>query len=218
MRGTTPILVLLTLGAIAWVWLLLAPDEGRPDAAPQPIAEPAQEAAVEEATPVAATIPGATIIPGTIEREPDGDTVADGQWVFAGSGTKEDPYEVDWDLLAGASETFVPRLGERGIPQRIAMLNGKWVRISGYIAFPLVQTETEELLVLLNQWDGCCIGIPPTPYDAVEVKLRHVVENTKRHTIRYGAVTGIFRIDPYVVEKWLVGLYLMESATLETEL
>ena len=32
--------------------------------------------------------------------------------------------------------------------------------------------EVNEALVMLNQWDGCCIGVPPTPYDAVEVRLR----------------------------------------------
>jgi hypothetical protein len=98
------------------------------------------------------------------------------------------------------------------------MLDGAHVRISGYIAFPLIVTEASECLVMLNQWDGCCIGVPPSPYDAIEVKLSVPTDNSRRHVVRVGTLEGVFRIDPYVVEKWLVGLYLLESATLDTEL
>ncbi len=162
-------------------------------------------------------IKGATVRPGRLE-EKDGAIVADGKYTIKGSGTAERPYEVSWELLMSASDTFIPRLGERQIPQRIAMLDGTHIRISGYIAFPLIVTEASECLVMLNQWDGCCIGVPPSPYDAIEVKLSAPADNSRRHIVRVGTVEGIFRIDPYVVEKWLVGLYLLESATLDTEL
>lgn len=162
-------------------------------------------------------IKGATVRAGRLE-EKDGAILADGKYTIKGSGTAERPYEVSWELLMSASDTFIPRLGEKQIPQRIAMLDGAHIRISGYIAFPLIVTEASECLVMLNQWDGCCIGVPPSPYDAIEVKLAAPADNSRRHIVRVGTVEGIFRIDPYVVEKWLVGLYLLESATLDTEL
>ncbi|MFZ9882445.1 MAG: hypothetical protein ACO3QC_13715, partial [Phycisphaerales bacterium] len=112
----------------------------------------------------------------------------------------------------------VPRLGEKAIPARIAFLSGKRVRISGYLAFPLIAPTASECLVMLNQWDGCCIGIPPTPYDAVEVKLAEELKGWRKHTINFGAVEGTFKVDPYLVENWLVGLYLLEGARINREL
>jgi len=162
-------------------------------------------------------VKGATVRPGRLV-EKDGAILADGKYTIKGSGTAESPYEVSWELLMSSADTFIPRLGEKQIPQRVAMLDGAHVRISGYIAFPLIVTEASECLVMLNQWDGCCIGVPPSPYDAIEVKLSAPADNSRRHVVRVGTLQGIFRIDPYVVEKWLVGLYLMESATLDTEL
>ena len=163
------------------------------------------------------TIKDAKVRPGRLV-EKDGAISADGKFVIQGKGTKESPYEVSWELLMSASDTYIPRLGENEIPQRIAMLNGAYVRISGFIAFPLIVTESSECLVMLNQWDGCCIGVPPSPYDAIEVKLVTPADNSKRHIVRVGTLEGIFHIDPYVFEKWLVGLYTMDNATLSTEM
>ena len=162
-------------------------------------------------------IKDAKVRPGRLV-EKDGEISADGKFVIQGKGTKESPYEVTWELLMSASDTYIPRLGEKEIPQRIAMLNGAYVRISGFIAFPLIVTESSECLVMLNQWDGCCIGVPPSPYDAIEVKLVTPADNSKRHIVRVGTLEGVFHIDPYVVEKWLVGLYTMDKATLSTEM
>ena len=164
-----------------------------------------------------ARIEDASVKAGMLKQE-DGEIVADGNFIIRGSGTKDDPYEVSWDLLQSSSNTYVPRLGEKVIPQRIAMLHGKWVTIAGYIAFPIVSTEADELLAMLNQWDGCCIGVPPSPYDAVEVKLAAPVEVGLKHQIRFASITGIFRVQPYVMERWLVGLYLMDDATLSQDM
>jgi len=162
-------------------------------------------------------INGATVRPGRLV-EKDGAILADGKYLIRGAGTAESPYEVSWELLMSASDTFIPRLGEREIPQRIALLNNAHVRVSGYIAFPLIVTEATECLVMLNQWDGCCLGVPPSPYDAIEVKLSAAEDNSKRHVVRVGTLEGVLRIDPYVVEKWLVGLYTMDNGVLSTEL
>ncbi|MSR18370.1 MAG: hypothetical protein EXS00_04240 [Phycisphaerales bacterium] len=189
---------------------------GAPNAVHAPDAAPSTPA--KSPPPARGTVPGATIIPSKLEVQADGSTLADGKWTFHGDGSKENPFELNWDYLMSAGDTFIPRLGERLIPERIAMMQGQWVRISGYVAFPLIATESDELLCMLNQWDGCCIGVPPTPYDAIEVALTSAVDSSKRHTIRYGTVTGILRIEPYIVEKWLIGLYLMDEANLHTEM
>lgn len=132
-----------------------------------------------------------------------------------GSGTPDDPLEISWDLLVSAQQAYSPREGRRIIPQRIAALDGQHVRITGYIAFPLLAESPDECLVMLNQWDGCCIGVPPTPYDAVEVRLREPATGDAR-LATYGTVRGVMRVEPYLVGDFLVGLYVLEEATLST--
>ncbi|MFM1823079.1 MAG: hypothetical protein RI967_1345 [Planctomycetota bacterium] len=188
-----------------------------------PSAEPARPAIPEGAAlaafePDIPAIPHAEILPSTFARLPDGAIAVDDAWTVRGDGSAEKPYEVSWEFLASAQEDYAPRLGEKKLPARIAFLSGKHVRISGYLAFPLVAPTASECLVMLNQWDGCCIGIPPTPYDAIEVKLAGAIKGWQRHSINFGAVEGLFKVEPYLVENWLVGLYLLEGAKIDTEL
>ncbi len=192
-----------------------APDNRKssPASAQAPPAQPGETLSIG----MDAKIEGATVKPGRLVRK-EGAIVADGKYTIRGNGTKESPYDISWDLLMSASDTFIPRLGEKQIPQRVAMLHNAYIRVNGYIAFPLVATETSECLVMLNQWDGCCIGVPPSPYDAIEVKLVIPTDNSVRHQVRVGTLEGVFHVDPYVVERWLVGLYTMDGATLSTEM
>lgn len=157
-------------------------------------------------------IAGYAVTPSGIEIQPDGSLLLDARFPLEGKGTKDDPYKLTWDLLISADQTFAPRKGLKTIPERIAMLDGKWVEITGYTAFPLQMQEPNELLVMLNTWDGCCIGVPPTPYDAVEVMLDKPVEGEARFAY-YGTIRGVMSVDPYIVGEWLVGLYLIDGAT-----
>ena len=59
-------------------------------------------------------------------------------------------------------------------------------------------------------------GVPPTPYDAIEVKLKSAAKGDDRLRVS-GSVTGILRVDPYLVKDWLVSLYLMDDAELKVE-
>ena len=173
---------------------------------------------LDSLTPEIPTIVHAEILPSRFVKLADGDISVDDAWTVRGAGTNESPYEVSWEYLSSAQDTYVPRLSEKKIPARIAFLHGKVVKISGYLAFPLVAPTSSECLAMLNQWDGCCIGIPPTPYDAIEVKLATELKGWKKHTINFGAITGVFKVEPYLVENWLVGLYLMERSKIDTEL
>jgi hypothetical protein len=164
------------------------------------------------------TIPTATVARGELVRRPDGSILADGKWPISGDGSAERPYEITWDLLLSAKETYQPRLGEFVIPQRVALLDGAHVRISGYVAFPIVASEADECLLMLNQWDGCCIGVPPSPYDGIEAKLVRSQDNSRKHLFLYGTLAGVFHVDPFVQGKWLVGLYTMTDADLVTDL
>lgn len=176
----------------------------------EPVAKPEGDAV---AIPDDPAFPAARLIPAKAARNPDGTLRLDDRFTLKGSGTKLDPYRVPWDLLASAQENYKPRMGQTRLPQRVTLLNGKYVELSGYVAFPITAASPKEMLVMLNQWDGCCIGVPPTAYDAVEVKLNDAATPQQRFLTR-GGVRGRFKVDPYEDGGWLLGLYVLEDASL----
>lgn len=151
-----------------------------------------------------------------VEKQADGSVLVDGKYVVKGEGTKEKPYEVTWEMLVSVQDDYDPRKGQKKLPGRIMILDGKWVKMTGYVAFPLAVEDPKELLSMLNQWDGCCIGVPPTPYDAIEVRLGDSVPKDDR-LATFGAVTGKLSVKPYLVGEWLVGLYIMDDAKLSVK-
>jgi hypothetical protein len=151
--------------------------------------------------------------PASVVTRDDGSMLLDGRFAVSGQGTAEAPYKISWDLLISASEEYVPKQGRKNIPQRVSMFNGKFVEITGHVAFPLMAEAAEECLSMMNPWDGCCIGVPPTPYDAVEVHLAEPVTGQARFTT-YGSIVGRLRVEPQLVGNWLVGLYVVEAAKL----
>lgn len=143
--------------------------------------------------------------------KPDGTLIIDERFAVKGKGTLEDPFVVSWDQLTAASEVYDPRKGQKKIPDFVQMLDGQYVSVTGYVAFPIYVKEPKEMLSMLNQWDGCCIGIPPTPYDAIEVHLKDVATKEQRMAT-FGTVAGRLSVKPYLVGDWLVGLYVMDDA------
>jgi hypothetical protein len=166
-------------------------------------------------TRAAETIGEYAVTPDTFRERADGALIINEKFVVRGKGTSDEPFVVPWELLVSAEEVFDPASKKNTIPERVAMLDGKRVKLDGYVAFPLMSPKPKELLSMLNQWDGCCIGVPPTPYDAVEVKLTKIVTGDARHAIT-GSVVGEFKVAPYVTKgkdiAWLVGFYVMENA------
>lgn len=186
-----------------------APTTESASPAPQAVETPV------EASPVvpAAKFKDFEVVPARTRATDDGWTLYDERFQVRGKGTKEDPVELSWDLLVSASETFQPRMGKKRLPERIVMLDGKHVRITGYVAFPIMAAAQNEMLSMRNMWDGCCIGVPPTPYDAIEVRLASAATGRDRFT-SFGTVEGKLMIDPYIKGNWLLGLYLMEEAAI----
>jgi hypothetical protein len=140
---------------------------------------------------------------------------ADDRFTVKGAGTKDDPYRITWELLTSAYETYRPREGKEEVPPRIQNLHDKYVRITGYLAFPMLVGEVSESLVMLNQWDGCCVGVPPTPYDSIEATLSEPMMAERDAYTPYGVVDGKLKIDPYIVNGWLVGLYIIDGASVQ---
>lgn len=148
----------------------------------------------------------------TLTRGSNNQIEVDGRYTILGSGTELDPYRVTWELLKSAYETMDLNGSRVTPPKRLEMLNGTYVQISGYLAPPLWGQETKELLVLLNRWDGCCIGLPPTPFDCIEAQLSAPMKLGAAHTINYGTIRGKFIVEPFKAGTFLIGLYRLEEA------
>jgi len=200
----------------------VAPEETTVETAERPEDAPSEDAADAELALEEASEPGAPSVEASddvaaapipvVERE-DGSLLIADTYVVRGEGTREKPYEMGLDLLISVQDVYNPRQGRDELPAGLNRFKGKRVRIVGNMLFPLWAEETDELLLMKNQWDGCCVGVPPTPYDAVEVKLSDAVDLSRMGS-SYGPVEGTFDVEPYIRSNWLLGLYVMEDARL----
>lgn len=183
----------------------------------------AAPAAPAGGAPPATGMPPATAAPsltvGTaavVERVDDRTVKVDGRYMIRGSGTEADPFAVSWELLGSAAQTVDAARGRFEIPGRIADLRGAWVRISGYWAPPLMVFEAREAMVMLNRWDGCCVGLPPTPFDSIEATFVRPIPVQGQHLFRFGTVKGRLSVEPFTAGTFLLGLYRLEDAVMET--
>lgn len=168
-----------------------------------------------DAAPASAPAGAPARVGPAFEIRADGSIEIEGVGVIVGAGTPQRPYVLDWDVLRSLSREFNPRQGQSEIPAWTMQLHGKRVRVEGNTLLPVVAQTTNELLVMQNPWDGCCLGVPPTPYDAIEVKLA-TMQRMGNSPTGYGQVEGVFKVDPYIVSGWLLGLYLIEDAGFES--
>jgi len=146
----------------------------------------------------------------------DGRTIRlDGRFNLRGNGTERDPFHVTWDLLASARDTIDATEGEITPPDHVALLDGAWIRIDGYYSSPVMSDSVRQVLLTLNRWDGCCIGLPPSPFDCIETELRAPIDLESRHLVRFGTVTGRMRVQPFAIGSWLMGLYSLEEADID---
>ena len=134
--------------------------------------------------------------------------------MVTGAGTEQDPFVISWPLVFSASKTIDAATGAMTAPGHIDFLNGQWVQISGYLAPPLWGEQTSELLVMKNRWDGCCIGLPPTPFDCIEASLAVPLRLGAQHTISFGTVRGRLVVEPFKAGAFLLGLYRLQDASI----
>lgn len=179
---------------------------------------PAPDAA-SESPPVRATTPAPTAPRATDPvRQVDARTIVlDGRFEVSGHGSERDPYRVKWDLLGSARDSIRADGTSVDVPAWIRPLDGSWIEISGYVSTPVVTEETREVLFTMNRWDGCCIGIPPTPFDSIEVKLERPITFVGKHSIRFGVMRGQLHVEPFALGGALLGIYRLEHAIVTTQ-
>ena len=229
MKGVWTLLAVVVIaGALALLWpsrsatVVVAE---QPAAMPMPAVEQPVKPAAKVQSPAATVQPPASATttkqPDTapqptaqarIDRQPDGTLLLDGRFTLTGSGSEQDPFVIGWPLLFSANETIDAKADRLAVPPRIDFLNGQWVQISGFLAPPLWGVQTKELLVMKNRWDGCCIGLPPTPFDCIEAELATPIKLGAQHTISFGVIRGRLVVSPFKAGGFLIGLYRLESA------
>lgn len=176
---------------------------------------PATSEVVTPAAPASTPAAPAGPVGPAFEVRADGSLSVEGVGVVPGDGTAQRPFVLDWEVLRSVQREFNPRQGQSEVPAWLKALDGKRVRIEGNTLLPVVAQTTTELLVMQNPWDGCCLGVPPTPYDAIEVKLANAQRMGNSPT-GFGQVEGVFKVDPYIVSGWLLGLFMVEDAAFES--
>jgi len=177
--------------------------------------EPAATAAKHDA-PTNAPTEASRMVHPTLEKRDDGSTLVDGRFILRGKGTKTDPYQVPWNMLVATSETFDPHSKNFNLPERLTMLSGQYVRVVGHIAFPVDAHGPDEMLVMLHAWDGCCVGVRPSPWDAIEVRLENP-PTAEQMLMSWGRVTGRFQAHPHPETDSGLTLYTIEVAVLTEE-
>ena len=168
-------------------------------------------------TTTATTAPKVTVgAKAAIERIDHQTVRIDGKYLVRGSGSESDPYQITWELLTSAARTVDASKSIYEVPGRLADLRGAWVQISGYWAPPLQVFQTKEAMFMLNKWDGCCIGLPPTPFDSIEATFAKPFAVQGQHLYRYGTIKGRLEIEPFAAGMFLLGFYRLHDAVMES--
>jgi len=99
----------------------------------------------------------------------------------------------------------------------VRLVDGTYIEISGYYSTAVRVARAKNLLLTLNRWDGCCIGLPPTPFDAIDVTMREPIQLQGLHVFRFGTFRGRLAVSVFEAGGFLLGLYRLEDATFETK-
>lgn len=156
--------------------------------------------------------------PSEVARRIDERTLElDGRFRVIGNGSPDDPYRISWELLTSASLYIDASQGITQPPPWVRLLDGSTVEISGYYSTAVRVQRAKSLLLTLNRWDGCCVGLPPTPFDAIEITMRSPLEMGGLHVVRFGTFRGKLAVAPIETGGFLLGLYKLDDATFETK-
>lgn len=116
----------------------------------------------------------------------------------------------DLDLLKILNMEPVPENAVESFPDWLKELNGKTIRIRGFM-FPTFEASGIEQFVLARDNQICCFGRNPKVYDLIAVSLSPK-STTNYIPNRPFDVIGTFRIEMLAEGGELMGLYWLENA------
>lgn len=146
-----------------------------------------------------------------LSRMTDGAWLVDQLYVVRGQGTTNEPFLVTWDLLLSAAETYAPSAGSWELPKRLHWLDGKQLQLKGFLTSPTRAAKSDHLLLTWSALDACCLGPPPNPCQAVEVKLDSPI-TLDRHVLIGVTVEGTFKLAPRVVGGLGLSVFRLDNA------
>lgn len=154
--------------------------------------------------------------PNDVVRRIDDRTLElDGRFRVVGNGRADDPYRITWELLTSSNSYVDAAVKALTPPPWVRALDGTYIEISGYYSTAVRVSAAKNLLLTLNRWDGCCIGLPPTPFDAIDMDMREPVMMQGLHLFRFATFRGRLVVSPFETGGFLLGLYGLEDTTLE---
>lgn len=151
-----------------------------------------------------------------VRRLDDRTLELDGRFRVTGNGSANDPYRISWELLTSSSAFIDPAQTATTPPPWVRLLDGTYIELSGYYSTALRVPIATNLLLTLNRWDGCCIGLPPTPFDAIDANLAAPLDMNGKHLFRFGTFRGRLIVEPFSAGTYLLGLYRLEDAAFVT--
>lgn len=125
------------------------------------------------------------------------------------SGSIAGIHKIAFQLLEKAKS--VSQGSDVRVPDDIQALDGRWVTITGNVLIPWVEQKVTQFVLAKNPWDGCCLGIPPGPYDSVSVRLREG-SHLKDRFSAVQTLSGRFRVELERSEGYVTGLYKLVDA------
>ena len=97
------------------------------------------------------------------------------------------------------------------MPKRLRWLDGKQLQIKGFLTSPTRANKSDHLLLTWSALDACCLGPPPNPCQAVEVKLESPI-TLDRHVLIGVTVEGTFKLEPRVIGGLGLSLFRLDNA------
>lgn len=116
----------------------------------------------------------------------------------------------DVDLLKVLNMEPVPLDAREHFPAWLKSLDGKRIRIRGFMYPPEIETGLRGF-VLARDNEICCFGRDPKIYDLIKVHMRDGV-TTNYIPNRPFDVVGVFRIDPYIYKEKYLDMYHLTDA------
>jgi len=204
----------LALLLVAAIWAMRYSEATGPEScepAPWELLDRARHDEVGAVKPVDSPVDGGAT-PGSTSRPSTDSDVPSA--MPPGAGTERQPFRVSWELLGQASGHVRGDGSLDAMPRTLELLGGTWIELSGFYAPAIIAPSTDELVLMLNRWDGCCIGLPPTPYDSALVKTRAPIDFSLQHQINFGTLRGRLVLEPFALGGLVLGLYRIEDAEL----
>jgi len=215
------LLVLLGGGAVAWLALRSDDGDGSGATGPTGAATASPEFGASAFLPRESRRPSA---PGSREPatpEPTEPATTRPKRPPPGAASDAAPVDVSFELL----KSVFGKVDERSdraddIPPEIAELDGKKVRIRGFLGLPyMAEGEIEMIFIYERPYNGCCIGMPPDFFDSVEVARRDggmikLAEDFEYHYRDFEievTASGTFRVKKILDDGALLQMYFLDA-------